>query len=1091
MFGVYHASKLQLRPDASDRLLALKYVPVPAEEGQQQMKAPQRNSADADGGSPTLDQQATAPAEQPTQAWQTGDQAAVSPPERPSGRLGDYVLLKELARGGMGVVYLARQQKLDRIVALKMILSGELAGREAIERFHAEAEAAANLDHPGIVPIYEVGEHEGQHFYAMAYVEGCSLADRIANGPLPPREAAQIVAQVARAVQFAHQQGVIHRDLKPANILLPRGLDPASRNSLQPKITDFGVAKRTTSDSHLTASGQILGTPSYMPPEQASGHADQVGASADVYAIGAVLYAALTGRPPFQAASVWDTIRQVLERDPVPPRQLNTALDRDLETVCLKCLEKRPERRYDSAGRVAEDLERWLNHEPIMARRTGPLGRTLRWCRRKPLLAGTLALTFLSLLVGSAVSTYFAVRTARYANLLEERLYIHRVNRSYREWQANDVTLAETLLTACSPSLRGWEWQFCNGLLHQELAVLRKHRDLQSDGESYMCGVLDLALNANGTQAASAGADGHVYVWNPGTGETLFELPPQTGAVHSVAFSPDGSLIATGGEDGILRLHDAQSGSLLRELADHQEWILALDFSPDGESIATIGGGWGAAFPPADYALRTWNVATGKVQHRLSGHTSTPRALDFSPDGIHVATGGLDGRLHIWNVQEPALARVIDVPDPVLHAVCFTPDGAFCAAGGFDGAVRLWDHASGTLAAVLHGHDSFVRSIAFAADGRRMLTSSEDNTIKLWDVHQAKVTRTLRGHRQFTNAAIFDPERNRILSASDDATVRAWTEADPSTLVLGQHGGWVDGLAFDPTGRRLYSASRVETEERAELFCWDVRTGLRQWTSRADSNAVMGLAVSGDGGQLATYGWDDTIRVFDASTSELTAKFRSQQARVHQLLYQPATQRLASAGEDGTVKLWDVQHRQLLWQLEHPAVVRAMAFAADGRRLVTLAQDDFLRIWNVHGNPRVQWSSQAPSMYQGHGHVAFSPDGAQVAAACRDGSVRVWASSTGEPLWVLRGHTGPVYQVCYSPDGRRLVSGSRDKSIKLWDPRTGIEVFTLRGHSGTVLSVTFSPDGKHIASGGVDNAVRLWSIDAERTPHAITALSPP
>ena len=235
---------------------------------------------------------------------------------------GDYELLDEIARGGMGVVYKARQVRLKRVVALKMILSGQLAGDEDIQRFHTEAEAAAKLDHPGIVPIYEIGQFEGQHFFSMGFVEGQSLAGRLANGPLPPRDAAELTSKIATAVAYAHQQGVIHRDLKPANVLLD--------TNGQPRITDFGLARKLEGDSNLTGTGQILGTPSYMPPEQAAGQTDEVTPAADVYSLGAILYALLTGRPPFQAANIMDTLRQVLEQDPVAPRQFNAGISRDL-----------------------------------------------------------------------------------------------------------------------------------------------------------------------------------------------------------------------------------------------------------------------------------------------------------------------------------------------------------------------------------------------------------------------------------------------------------------------------------------------------------------------------------------------------------------------------------------------------------------------------------------------------------------------------------------------------------------------------------------------------------------------------------------
>lgn len=344
---------------------------------------------------------------------------------------GEYELIEEIARGGMGVVYKARQVRLNRIVAVKMIRAGQLASEQDVERFYIEAEAAASLDHSGIVPIFEVGQEDDQHYFSMAFVEGPSLANLLQDGPLAPTEAAELTMKIAAAVDYAHSHGVIHRDLKPANILLDgRQSDAATPNLLgslsraaigEPRVTDFGLAKHTNRRSDLTETGQVLGTPSYMPPEQAQGKTDKVNEKSDVYSLGAILYASLTGRPPFQAASPVDTLMQVLEQDPVEPRQLNPGIPRDLETICLKCLEKEPERRYASAQALNDELQRFLGDEPILARPMSLTDRGIRWLRRK---GGNAAVGFLAM-----------AATAIFAALAVASWY------SYSQWQLGLLSL--------------------------------------------------------------------------------------------------------------------------------------------------------------------------------------------------------------------------------------------------------------------------------------------------------------------------------------------------------------------------------------------------------------------------------------------------------------------------------------------------------------------------------------------------------------------------------------------------------------------------------------------------------------------------
>ena len=423
---------------------------------------------------------------------------------------GDYELLEEIARGGMGVVYKARQMNLNRTVALKMILSGQFAGEEDVQRFYTEAEAAASLDHPGIVPIFEIGEHSGQHYFSMGYIEGDSLALKVADGPLPPREAAEQVKKICDAMAYAHERGVIHRDLKPANILIDA--------NGQPKVTDFGLAKKTEADSGLTGTGQILGTPAYMPPEQASGKTDDVGPLADVYSLGAILYCLLTGRPPFQAASPMDTLLQVLDQEPAAPRTLNPQVPQDLETICLKCLNKEPKKRYESAADLDAELQRFLDGRPIHARPVGQVERGWRWCKRNSVTASLAGVAALLLIVGTIVSIYFAVAESAQRKETEQQLhkarkqaYLANIFAAQIEVEQGSSIAADRRLNVCPEEYRNWEWHHLSLKNDTSLRTLREHND----------DVAFVGFSKDGKQVISYSVDHLVCYWDAATGEII------------------------------------------------------------------------------------------------------------------------------------------------------------------------------------------------------------------------------------------------------------------------------------------------------------------------------------------------------------------------------------------------------------------------------------------------------------------------------------------------------------------------------------------------------------------------------------------
>ena len=421
---------------------------------------------------------------------------------QPGSTFGDYEIIREIDRGGMGIVVLAKQTQLNRTVAIKMILAGTLAGDADIKRFYTEAEASAELDHPGIVPIYDIGEIDGLNYYSMRFIEGPSLSSRVSEGPLEVDEAAQLSQQIADAVSYAHERGIVHRDLKPANVLLDLNGDPV--------ITDFGLAKKLDDDQGLTGTGQVIGTPGYMPPEQAMGEVREIGPRSDIYSVGAILYCLLTGRAPFHAASIMETLHQVIKNEPVAPRQLNPSVPIDLETICLKCLNKQQAQRYQTARELADDLQRYVEGKPVQARPISGLQRFQRWCKRNPVVAALSLTSVLALVVGTVVSTVFAFAAAdrareAEANLLEAQRQQAKAEANFRmAREAVDEYFTQvsenTLLN--QPGMQSLQ----QDLLGQALAYYRQFLveraddpDIQDDlaGANFRVGLINEAVEAD------------------------------------------------------------------------------------------------------------------------------------------------------------------------------------------------------------------------------------------------------------------------------------------------------------------------------------------------------------------------------------------------------------------------------------------------------------------------------------------------------------------------------------------------------------------------------------------------------------------
>jgi WD40 repeat protein/serine/threonine protein kinase len=996
-------------------------------------------------------------------------------------RIGQYELLEAIGHGGMGVVYKARQLKLDRIVAVKMILTMQATPMQRA-RFRQEAETVARLHHPNIVQIHEVGEESGCAYLSMEYVDGNSLEDEIVRTRFPARAAAALVETLAEAMHYAHGLGIIHRDLKPANVLIQadgaereregtRGsFRPRSVFGIQPKITDFGLAKHLTipgysalggnrkwpEELELTATGQILGTPGYMAPEQTSGRNELLGPTTDVYGLGAILYATLCGHSPFRGATALDTIELVRQQEPVPPSRHVAGIARDLETICLKCLAKEPHRRYATAEQLAADLRRFLDGQPIRARAVGWLERTSKWARRRPAAASLIAAMALSFVgvtsqwiraESSRAAAVAAAHTAELASKAEQAererveglLYAHDVALAAHEYTTNNTHRALQLLDGTRIDLRHWEWRLLNRLCRGEQVSFK------ADGVEHA----SVAMSHDGRLVAVAGylepsprvGPGVVTVWDSVAGVERFRLPARpspfsssciefsrdgnrlasvgnedpagvtlwdmadgsqvyrisTGRVHNLAFSPDGKWLACGQQDGPIVIYDAASGEKVRSLTGHFGLVLGVKFSPSGERVASAG---------RDGTARIWDTSSGTELEVISGLRDV-RCLDYAPDGRRLAVGNWDGFVKIYNLSDSGVCS--RTPDgslqvasysraAIIKQLAWTPDGQRLAVLPWGEALEVWDAASGKPQRVIHGDHS---RATFSPDGRRLITGGHDQVVKIWDFTSDPLPHRWMGHP--TGAIISD-------------------------------------MAFSADGKQLAITAGGAT-------------------SYAQSQS------------------DFMLRLVDMASRQVTKQFRGHTGWLTGVAFSPNGKQLVTSSEDKTLKIWDIDREEVVRTLEgHEDAVTCVKFNNDGSRVASAGKDRSVRIWDADRGKPIH-------IMMGHDEtvrsILFQPGSRVLASADAGGAIRLWDSGTGRQLAEWSGHQGPVNELSFATK-ELLVSCGDDARIRCWEMSSLLagefEPFrTLDAHSQATVSVCATPDGKRLASVGF-RSVKLWDI---------------
>ncbi|MBX3420905.1 MAG: serine/threonine protein kinase [Pirellulaceae bacterium] len=1043
--------------------------------------------------------------------------------------LGKYELRDEIGRGGYGVVFLAYDRTVSREVALKVPHAGVLMREELLMRFRIEARAAAVLDHPNIVPVYDAGNIGPVAYIASAYCPGISLHEWLSenSSPAAPRQAAELALCLAQAIQHANERGVFHRDLKPANILLQpiKTLSPhldqnhaarraqavavarhSALSALIPKITDFGLAK-LLDQPQATLSGSILGTPAYMAPEQASGQSKTSTSRVDVYALGAILYQLLSGNVPFEGQSPLETLHRVIHESPMPIRTLRPSVSKDLETICLKCLEKDPGQRYTSAGQLAEDLQRYLNHEPILARPASASEQLLRLFRRKPLASSLVVALACAIVIGLATVSFLLkqseVRRVQIQQALNETaaanelasqrqrisqklLYLNSISLADRESTVN-LSHARQELIKCDPQLRHWEWDYLWKKCNPELLDLSGHRQA-----TRVCRFSpDGKLIASGSGSWGLPQAGEVIVRDSQTGRIIWEFNEHIGQITGLAFHPHHHWLVSSDQSW----RSDQHGKTVVWDLENGQYVTALrlarsthdvQFDPSGDYLATAG---------FDGRVRIFRTEGWRLVRTIVHHNNSVHEISFHPSGKLLATAGRDGRMGVFEVQT---GKLIYEQDDLNDARCvsFNADGSLLACSTFDGYLLIWRTSDWNLLARRYSSSGRIGSMSFCPDGDSVLVTTLSGSTELWNALTGHVSFSVPGHYPGTLYATTSPTGDLIATCGFDAQLKIWSlTSNSDSKVSRVQNAYVSDVVVIPGTRAIATGVTknlsfvgagdgdyaIRIFDRAEGKITRLLAGHTDWTTKLD--------VSADGLYLASASLDGNVKLWQIETGECLQTFIGHHGPVTDVVFGSSTV-LASAGQDGSVKLWHTETGEMI--ADHSfgkAPVTSLAAAPATGWLAAASQSGLIEVWNLQ-YPDLRLSCS--------GHEGIAPclsmtkGGERLAAGSNSYSITLWDIPKVEAVIAHGSMTQvnkrltcqlpsrEVKDLQFLPDGQRLAYACTDfrgtAALRMIDTETGKEALQLASTGQTVAAVTYDPQQQELVW-AVNNFVHL--IDAQ------------